>query len=119
MEMVVWVIQVVLALIFFGSGIAKSLMSREKMLATGQTGAAALPLGLVRFVAACEIAGSVGLILPLGLSIAPFLTAWAAIGLALVMIGAAFTHYRIQELGPIAINLIILTLCMVVAYERW
>jgi len=115
----VWVIQGVLALIFLGSGIAKSLMSKEKMLATGQTGAAALPLGLVRFVAACEIVSSVGLILPVWLSIAPFLTAWAAIGLAVVMIGAAFTHYRIHELRPIVINLVILSLCIVVAYERW
>ena len=118
MRVTVWVIQGVLALIFLSSGIAKSLMSREKMLATGQTGAAALPLGLVRFVAVCEIVGAVGLILPVWLSIDTSLTAWAAIGLAIVMSGAAILHFRIHELRPIVVNLFILGLCIVVACER-
>ena len=119
MATTVWVAQVLVSAIFLASGIAKALMSKEKMLATGQTGAAALPLGLVRFVAVCEILGAVGLILPVWLSIDPFLTAWAAIALAVVMIGAAIIHYRMHEVQPMLVNVVILGLCVLIACERW
>ncbi|MGA9668898.1 MAG: DoxX family protein [Terracidiphilus sp.] len=118
MEVYLWAAQAVLALIFAGSGFAKSIMSRERMAATGQTGAAALPLGFVRFIAVCEILGAAGLILPVALSIDRFLTPLAAIGLAIIMVGAAVTHYRINERKAIVINAILFALCVFVASVR-
>lgn len=105
-------------MIFLGSGIAKSSMSREKMRATGQTGAAALPLALVRFVAACEVLGAAGVILPQALNIHVFLTAWAAAGLGIIMIGAAVVHYRIHEFKPILVNAVLSAMSAAVAYGR-
>lgn len=118
MNQILWVIQAVLAALFLGSGIAKSVMSRDGMLATGQTGAAAMPMGFVRFVAICEIFGAVGLVAPEVCGIHPELVAFAAVGLAIIMVGAAVVHYRIHEFKPIAVNTILLLLCIVVAWGR-
>jgi hypothetical protein len=107
-----------LALLFLGSGIAKSFMSKERMLAIGQTGAAAMPLGFVRFIAVCEILGAVGLVAPRAFGIYLELTPLAAIGFAIVMVGAAVVHYRIHEFAPIVVNTVLFCLCVVVAYGR-
>lgn len=118
MNALLWTVQALLALLFMGSGIAKSLMSRERMRATGQTGAAAMPLGFVRFIAICEILGAVGLVAPRAFGIHPELTPLAALGFAIVMAGAAAVHYRIREFKPIAVNAILFGLCVFVAYGR-
>ena len=119
MNRALWISQIVLAFIFLGSGIAKSIMSRETMAATGQTGAASQPMGLVRFIAACEILGAVGLILPAALAIDPLLTPLAAIGLGIIMVGAARIHAGLREFSSVAVTLIFLVLCTVVAVSRW
>ena len=74
---------------FAGSGAAKSTMSRDRMLATGQTGIAMFPLPVVRFTAVMELLAAVGLIVPWLTGIAEVLTPMAAIGLCIVMVGAA------------------------------
>jgi len=118
MNGILWSLQALLAVLFLGSGIAKSLMSRERMLATGQTGAAAMPLGFVRFIAICEIFGAVGLVAPRAVGMYPALTPLAAIGLAIIMAGAAVVHYRIHEVKPIVINAALFCLCILIAYGR-
>jgi uncharacterized membrane protein YphA (DoxX/SURF4 family) len=119
MNIYLWIAQGILALIFLSSGAAKSSMSREKMLATGQSGAASQPLGLVRFIACCEILGAAGLILPPALGIGRFLTPLAAAGLAAIMIGAARIHTRLKEPYAVAINVTLFALCVFVVYGRW
>jgi uncharacterized membrane protein YphA (DoxX/SURF4 family) len=113
-----WVAQGILALIFLASGIAKATMSRQKMLATGQTGAASQPLSLVRFIAYCEVLGAAGLVLPLALGIGRLLTPLAAAGLAVIMIGAARIHTRLKESYAVAVNIGLLALCVFVVYGR-
>jgi uncharacterized membrane protein YphA (DoxX/SURF4 family) len=119
MNLALWIAQIIVAFIFLGSGIAKSVMSREKMAETGQTGAASQPLALVRFIAVCEIFGAAGLILPAALGIAPLLTPAAAIGLGIIMIGAARIHKQLKEFRSVSVNLGLLVLCLFVALGRW
>lgn len=119
MNISLWIVQTVLALVFLGSGIAKSTMSRQRMAESGQTGAAAQPLGLVRFVAICELLGAIGLIVPVAFNIQPFLTPLAAIGLAIIMIGAARIHIRLGEPCNVIVNLGLFAMCVFVAYGRW
>jgi hypothetical protein len=95
------------------------------MLATGQTGAAAFPLPITRFTAAREVLAVIGLILPRLLGVAETLTGWAAVGLAVVMLGAmsmhaklAVTQHRATEWRNAAINFAILALCVFVAVGR-
>jgi len=106
MNVFLWIVQAILAVMFLGSGIAKSLMSKERMLATGQTGAASQPLPLIRFIAFCEILGATGLILPCALGIDRFLTPLAAVGLAAIMVGAARIHAKLGEPKSIVVNVL-------------
>jgi uncharacterized membrane protein YphA (DoxX/SURF4 family) len=125
MNIALWVGQVLLAAIFALSGALKSTMSRERMLETGQTGAAAYPLPVVRFTAICELFAVVWLILPVLVGVAPVLTGWAAVGLAVVMVGAMAMHGRLAvvqhrpaEWQNVAANGLIFAVCVFVAVGR-
>lgn len=118
MNIALWISQIALAGLFAASGYAKSTMSREKMSASGQTGAAAIPLPLVRFTATMELLAAIGLILPQATGIAPGLTVAAALGLCVVMIGAASIHTRLHEPQNVAVNAVVFALCLFVAAGR-
>lgn len=125
MNTALWIGQIVLAALFGLSGALKSTMSRERMLETGQTGAAAYPLPVVRFTAICELLAVLGLILPGLTGIAPELTGWAAAGLIVVMIGAIAMHARLAVVGHknaewrnAGVNVVILALAAFVAAGR-
>jgi uncharacterized membrane protein YphA (DoxX/SURF4 family) len=118
MNAALWIGQGVLAVIFAVSGTLKSTQSKERMIATGQTGVRDVPLPLVRLIAACELTAVVGLIAPRATGIAPVLTPIAALGLAVVMIGAAVAHSRLHEPRNVATNAAILALCLFVAVGR-
>jgi uncharacterized membrane protein YphA (DoxX/SURF4 family) len=125
MNATLWIAQILLAALFLVSGVAKSTMSRERMLETGQTGAAALPLPVVRLTAICELLAVVGLIVPPLADIAPSLTGWAALGLGVVMVGAMTSHSRLAivqnnrtEWRNVAANVVILAVCVFVAVGR-
>jgi uncharacterized membrane protein YphA (DoxX/SURF4 family) len=124
MNTAVWAGQIVLALVFLASGLAKLTMSHERMVTSGQTGAAAYPMPVVRFTAACELLAVVGLIAPPLVGIAEPLVGWAAAGLAVVMIGAmtmhsklAVTEQRATEWRNVAINAVLFAVCAFVAVQ--
>ena len=118
MNIALWIAQIVLAVFFASSGAAKSTMSRDRMLATGQTGIAMFPLPVVRFTAVMELLAAVGLIVPWLTGIAEILTPIAAIGLCIVMVGAAWAHARLHEPKAIAINATLFALAAFVAIGR-
>src|SRR3954452_797735 len=60
--------------------------------------------GVLKLIGVAEVAGAIGVILPGALDMATFLVPAAAIGLVLLMVGAAITHARRHELPNVAIN---------------
>lgn len=104
MNTALWTAQVVLAAIFAASGTAKLTMTRERLLATGQTGIAMFPMPVVRFTAAMELLAALGLIAPGLTGIGRVLTPLAAAGLCVVMVGAAWAHSKLHEPASIAVN---------------
>ncbi|MEX2563479.1 MAG: DoxX family protein [Nitriliruptoraceae bacterium] len=66
-----------------------------------------------------EIAGGLGLILPGLTRIRPQLTAWAAAGLGIVMIGAVIWHLDRGEVAQILSNLVLAGILAFVAWVRW
>lgn len=125
MNAALWTGQIALAAIFALSGALKSTMSRQRMQDTGQTGAAAYPLPVVRFTAVCELLAAVGLIVPPLVGVAPELAGWAAVGLAVVMLGAMAMHARLavtrhqpKEWFNVTVNVVILLVCVFVAAGR-
>jgi DoxX-like family len=118
MDGVLWVATGLLVLVFAVSGVAKSTMSRERLLATGQSGIAPFPMPVVRVTAACELLSVAGLVLPWATDTYRVLTPVAAIGLGVVMYGAAVSHASLREPKQVAANLAILVLCAFVAAGR-
>jgi hypothetical protein len=119
MNVALWILQGLLAVVFLGSGLAKSTMTKERMLASGQTGVAPFPLPVIRAVACCELLAAAGLLLPWATGIARFLTPLAAVGLCLVMVGAAGSHARLREPRNVAINTVLFALALTVAVARF
>jgi hypothetical protein len=118
MEVALWIAQGVLAAIFVFSGFTKGTWSREKLVARGQTGAKVVPLWLLRPVAALEVLGAAGLVLPPLTGVAEFLTPLAAVGLSIVMIGAGGIHLYLREPLTALGNMLILGACLFVGYGR-
>ena len=73
----------------------------------------------MRIIGAVEVLGAIGIVLPALTEIVPSLTPLAALGLVLTMIGAALTHLRRAEYGPIAVSAVVLILAAFVAYGRF
>lgn len=123
MNTVVWICQIFLAVLFLISGTAKISMSRDRLLATGQTGIAPFPMLVIRVTAAAELLAAVCLVMPLIMpvpsGVLPVLTPLAAVGLAAVMGGAAASHLHLREPRTAAVNLLILAVCVFVAAARF
>jgi hypothetical protein len=76
------------------------------------------PGEFIRFIGICEVLGAVGLILPYALRILPGLTALAAAGLVVIMVGATLTTLALGG-GLLALpTLLFGLLAAVVAYGR-
>jgi hypothetical protein len=120
MNIALWVVQGLVAGVFLTFGTLKSLQSKERMIATGQTGVAPFPLPVIRIVAASELLAGAGLVLPWLTGIAPVLTPLAALWLYVVMIGAAAAHRSLREYKQVfGVNLVLLALCAFVAVTRF
>src|SRR6476620_11549578 len=85
MNIVLWILQILLGLLFMCSGSMKFVMSAEQMT---QGSPVALPIWFLHFIGICEILGGVGLILPWLTGITRGLTPLAASLLIVIMIGA-------------------------------
>ncbi|MGZ0146774.1 DoxX family protein [Kribbella sp. WER1] len=119
MNTIVWIFSGALAVVFTISGLLKATMSRARLIATGQTGIAPFPMPLVRAVAVCELLAVAGLLAPWLTDKARVLTPLAAVGLCIVMVGAATSHSSLREPRSTAANTILLALAAFVAAARF
>lgn len=85
-------------------------------MAIGQTGVEHLS---IRFIGVAELAGAIGLLVPWYTQIMPILTPIAAVCLGLIMLPAGVIHYRRHEPRKVWLNVVILFLCLVVAYGQF
>ncbi|MDR3664978.1 MAG: DoxX family protein [Mycobacterium sp.] len=73
----------------------------------------------IRAIGVVEILGAIGLIAPPLVHILPVLAPLAAVGLALVMVGAIVAHGRRKEIPNVVVNLVLFGLAVVVAWGRF
>jgi uncharacterized membrane protein YphA (DoxX/SURF4 family) len=118
-DVVLWIIAGLLAVVFAGAGLMKLAQPKEKLASSGMAWTESFSAGAVKGIGALEVAAALGLILPAVLDIAPVLVPLAALGLVLLMIGAAITHARRKETSNIAVNVVLLLLAAVVAWGRF
>ncbi len=117
MDLAMWIVQGLLALVFVLAGISKLAQPYEK-LAERMGYVKDFPPGVIRGIGVLEVLGGIGVILPAFTGILPWLTPLAAFGLALNMAGAMATHLRRGEYPMLVGNLVLLVLAAFVAYGR-
>ena len=83
MNITLWIVQGLLALVFLFAGGMKFVMSPEEMSASTP-----FPGVFFQFIGLCEVLGAFGLILPGMFGIKRGLTPLAAVGLTIIMLGA-------------------------------
>jgi uncharacterized membrane protein YphA (DoxX/SURF4 family) len=120
MNIVLWILQILLGLLFLFAGGTKLIIPIEQMAEMArQSGQTPLPGFLLRFIGVAELLGGLGLILPSLLRIRPGLTPLAAAGLVIIMIGAIVITLMSGTVGPALFPLIVGLLLVFVAYGRW
>jgi uncharacterized membrane protein YphA (DoxX/SURF4 family) len=119
MNIVLWIVQILLALAFLLAGTMKATQPLERLKSRMKWVDSMNPAQLVRVIGVLEVLGAIGLILPAVTGILPWLTPVAAIGLVLTMIGAMILHTRRGEVSHIAPNVVLLLLAMFVVVGRF
>ena len=118
MNIALWIVQGVLAAAFIAAGLMKSTQPKAK-LAENMAWVEDFSPNMVKLIGISEVLAGIGLILPWALDIAPVLTPLAATFLVVVMIGAAITHVRRNEIPMVAINGVLGALAAFVAIGRF
>ena len=114
MNIVLWIVQVLLAVAFFAHGwlfLSPPAGIVEQMNAS-------LPRWFQLFLGIAEVLAAVGLILPGLTRIMPWLVTWAAGGIMIVTVSATAFHLVRGEMSSAAITLLLLVMAAFVAYMR-
>jgi uncharacterized membrane protein YphA (DoxX/SURF4 family) len=119
MNVALWIIQILLALLYLLSGGMKLVLSIEQIRAMGSPNQILLPGLLIKFIGMCEVLGALGLVLPGLFRIRPGLTPLAASLLVIIMIGAVVITFAGDGIGPAIFPLVVGLLVAFVAYGRW
>ena len=120
MNIAVWIASGLLAAAYLAAGGMKLLTSKERLAENPSTAGAAEALSAtsLKLIGGVEVAGALGLILPRLTGIAPILTPAAAVGLALLQVGAAVFHGRRAEYQQWPVNAVFLAVAVFFAVAR-
>jgi hypothetical protein len=120
MNVALWIVAGLLAVAYLLGGGLKLVLAKEKIYGFGPSGrwVEDFSAGTVKAIGAAEVLGGIGLVLPGALRIAPVLVPLAALGLVIVMTGAAITRIRRREFKFMMADLVYLVLVGFVAWGR-
>ena len=119
MNLTLWIIAGLLAVVYLASGAGKLIVPKEKIAAIpGGRWVEDFSASTVKAIGALEVLAAVGLVLPAALDIAPVLVPLAALGLVMIMVGAVITRIRRHETKPMVADLVYLALAGFVAWGR-
>jgi len=113
LNIALWIVQGLLALLFVFAGVAKLMMSPV------QLAMIPLPALLLQFVSVCEILGGLGMVVPGIFRMNKSLTPLAAAGLAIIMVGAVVISVALMGVVAAIMPLVTLILIGFVAWGRW
>jgi len=117
MNILLWIIQILLALLFLFAGIPKLIYPADLLQANAPPGAIHFSDLFLKFIGVCEVLGAFGLVLPGLFRTRRGLTPLAALGLLIIMIGAVVVSIPMGIATTIAPAIAGL-LCAFVAYGR-
>ncbi|HVL82798.1 MAG TPA: DoxX family protein [Pseudonocardia sp.] len=120
MNVVLWIIAALLAAASVAAGGMKLAQPKEKLAASpNMAWAEDYSPGMLKTIGTLEVLAAVGLIVPAVLGVLPVLVPLAAVGLVLLMVGAAITHARRKESQAVVTNVVLIVLALVVAVGRF
>jgi putative oxidoreductase len=114
MNIVLWVLQVLLAAAFLAHGWLFLFPPPEIAVMMNQS----MPRWFQLFLGVAEVAAGIGLILPGVTRILPWLVSWAAGGIVIVMVSATIFHLFRAEWSSAAVTVVLLAMATFVAYMR-
>lgn len=115
MNILLWILQVLLALAFFAHG----WMFLFPPAAIVEQMNASLPRWFQLFLGVAEVLAAIGLTLPGITRIKPWLVPWAAAGIMIVLMSATIYHVMRNEMSSAATTLAMFAIANFVAYMRW
>ena len=116
MNILLWVLQVVAALLYAASGVMKTFMFDKA--SEGVQSFGALPRKAWMALGILELVCTVGLIVPAALHWQPLLTVLAAAVLAIESLVFVWVHVRYREIAPIIFSGVLGLLMAFIAYGR-
>lgn len=120
MNIVLWVVAGLLVAAFGGAGALKLTTSKEKLGANpNMAWTEDFSAGAIKGIGALEVLGALGLVLPPLVGTAEILTPLAALGLAVIMVGAIVTHVRRGERQALPVTVLLLVLALLVSWGRF
>jgi uncharacterized membrane protein YphA (DoxX/SURF4 family) len=119
MNIPLWIIASLLAVVFLGAGLMKIGRPKQKLATSGMGWSEDFSPGAIKTMGVLQVAAAAGLILPAVSDIAPVLVPFAALGLALMMIGAAIVHLRRKEPTMAVPNAVLFLLAVTVVWGRF
>ena len=114
MNIVLWVLQLLLAAAFFAHGLL--FLTPPPDIAVQMN--ASMPRWFQLSLGVAEILAAIGLILPGLTRILPWLVTWAAVGIMIVMVCATIFHLARSEWSSALITLLLLAMATYLAYMR-
>src|SRR5262245_46609928 len=113
-----WIVQGLLAALFLFAGSTKLILPIDVLTSMGSQNQIVLPGWFIRFIGIAEVLGAIGLILPRLLTIRPQLTALAAVGLVIIMVGATSLTLAANGFAPALFPIAVGVLAGSLAYGR-
>lgn len=117
MNIFLWVLQILLAVMFLPSGANKVMKAKD--IQSKDDWAETFSPSTIQIIGILEMFGAIGIIFPWALNIYPILTPLAAIGLALTMLSAAALQIKRKDFKVAIVCFIIMFLALVVAWGRF
>jgi uncharacterized membrane protein YphA (DoxX/SURF4 family) len=114
MNIMLWVLQVLLAVAFLAHGWL--FLSPPPEIAVQMN--ASLPRWFQLFLGVAEVLAGVGLTLPGLTRIMPWLVTWAAVGIMIVTVSATAYHLMRGEISSAAVTLLLFAMATFLAYMR-
>ncbi len=115
MNIIVWILQILLAAQFLFHGYIMLFPPAALIDIMNEQMAPWFRL----FVGISESLGAIGLVLPGLTRIMPWLIPWAGLGLMIVAISASVLHFTRGEISSAIITLVLFVLLAFVSYMRW
>jgi 4-hydroxybenzoate polyprenyltransferase len=120
MNIVLWIASGLLAATYLTVGGMKLLVPKERLAKNPSMAAITEEYSepSIKLIGVVEVAGALGLVLPWVTGIATALTPAAAVGLALLQVGAMVFHSRRKEYRQWPVNAVFLALAVFIAVVR-